>query len=127
MTLYKGNCFCGQVSFELKSEPASQFVCYCTDCQHWNSGGRLCGALFDKTSIEVTGQTSQYNYSGGSGKMITLHFCPKCGTQLFHFPEKYPDYVAVQVSLLKGFAYQPTFENFPRSIAAWDKPHKISD
>lgn len=120
MGKYEGRCFCGDITFKLKSEPISQFVCYCTDCQHWNSGGRLCGAMFDKTTIEVAGQTAQYDYSGGSDQSISLHFCPTCGTRLFHFPDKYPNYVAVQINTLEKFAYQPTFENFSQSIAPWD-------
>lgn len=120
-TPQSANCHCGKNTFQVKSEPEFQFVCYCEDCGQLSGGGHLCGVMFDSTQFISANHTRTYVYQGGSGDDIELHFCPDCGTHLYAFPTHYPNKVVVRANLLGDFDFngQPLFAE---SALAWDKP-----
>jgi len=120
-TSHQGNCHCGNNSFQLSGESEFQFICYCKDCGQLNSGGHLCGLMFDNGSLTAASHTSTYAYQGGSGDTIELHFCPDCGTHLYAFPTHYPNKVVVRANTLGDIEFegQPLFAE---SAFSWDKP-----
>lgn len=44
---YLGHCLCGQIKFQLTSEPLTLYACHCTDCQRRSGGALLlsCGSI----------------------------------------------------------------------------------
>lgn len=117
-----GNCHCGKNTFKITNEPEFQFVCYCNNCRLLNSGGHLCGMLFDATHLEPASATQTYEYKGGSGSDIVLHFCPECSTQLYAYPTEYKNKVVIRANALKDANFNPQKALFSESAFPWDAP-----
>lgn len=87
-----------------------------------NSGGHLCGMLFDQNYLLEAEQTQTYNFDGGSGNQIIMHFCPNCATHLYAYPTEYKGKVVVRANTLVNMDFQPQQSLFAESAFAWDKP-----
>ncbi|VEG92464.1 GFA family protein [Legionella spiritensis] len=122
-----GKCHCGKNSFVLSADPEFQFICYCHNCQLLNSGGHLCGMLFDKNCLEEARDTQTYTYKGGSGNSIILHFCPECSTQLYAYPIEYPNKVVIRANTLDNEGFKPQQALFAESSFSWDKPVSMEE
>lgn len=86
MTNLKGRCFCGHVSFQVSAEPISFVLCHCRDCQYVSGGGPACVLVVPKDSLHIeSGEETIRDFSSlaDSGRKVTRHFCPTCGTQMF--------------------------------------------
>lgn len=127
MTTLTGKCHCGKNSFKLSAEPQFQFVCYCNDCQALHGGGRLCGMAFPKVAMTEATDVKTYSYAGGSGSDIHMHFCPHCSTQLYAYPQAYPEAVMVKANVLDDkAAFVPQQNLFTEEACAWDQLAKVA-
>lgn len=121
MTKLTGKCHCGANTFEVNAEPAFQFVCYCTNCRVLNSGGHLCGMMFDEGSLTKAENTKEYSFTGGSGQSIDVQFCPTCATHLYAYPRSVPGKVVIRANTIENADFKPQQELFPESAFEWDK------
>src|SRR4051812_10223139 len=79
--LHEGGCLCGSIRYQVKGEPVRTTVCHCTFCQHVTGSAFVADALFTKEAVSIQGTFSTYNHeSDESGYLITLQFCPHCGS-----------------------------------------------
>ncbi len=117
-----GQCHCKKNKFTLTSEPEFQFICYCGSCRVINSGGHLCGLLFDQSHLQEATHTTTYTYQGGSGSSIILHFCSTCATHLYAYPTAHAGKVAVRANTLENIDFKPQQLLFPETAFVWDKP-----
>jgi len=120
-----GKCHCGKNSYTLTAEPEFQFVCYCSNCRKLNSGGHLCGMVFDQSQLSEASATESYSYNGGSGKPIILHFCPVCSTQLYAYPTEHKDKVVIRANSLENSNFKPQTSIFSESAFDWDRPQPL--
>ncbi len=97
MTTNTGGCLCGGVRFATASAPVRITYCHCTFCQRATGSAYLVEPIFERTAFAVTeGQPKTYDHrSGGSGKIVTIHFCDKCGTKIFLGFERFTDVIGV--------------------------------
>ncbi len=117
-----GKCHCGKNIFTMTAEPEFQFICYCNNCRVLNSGGHLCGMLFDETKFIEAKDTQHYTYQGGSGNPIIMHFCPACATHLYAYPTVYKGKVVIRANTLEDSNFKPQQCIFTESAFPWDKP-----
>ena len=83
MTKLSGRCLCGDVNYFAEGEIMCQANCHCTDCRQ-SSGSAFATLVFMKEDeINVTGDLKTFDHVVDSGNMLTKHFCPKCGSQIF--------------------------------------------
>jgi len=83
MTKLSGRCLCGDVNYSAEGEIMFQANCHCTDCRQ-SSGSAFATLVFMKEDeIKVTGNLKTFDHIVDSGNMLTKHFCPKCGSQMF--------------------------------------------
>jgi len=116
-----GSCHCGKIKYSINGEKLFEFICHCKECQKLNTGGHLCGIMYAKDSLEVSGTPSQYSYPGGSGKPVENQFCPNCGTTVFAFPQSHSEGVVVRVNTLDNpNDFKPQQSLFAESAFAWD-------
>ena len=120
MQTITGSCHCGINTFSVEAEPSFQFVCYCTNCRVLNSGGHLCGVMFDEETFKPAQEVQEYSFEGGSGKSVDLNFCPKCGTHLYAFPRSVPGKVVIRANTIDEAVFSPNQELFPESKFKWD-------
>ena len=122
MTTLSGHCHCGKNTFTVNSEPEFQFICYCNDCRVINSGGHLCGLMFDQANFSEAKETASYTYDGGSGNPIIMHFCSTCATHLYAYPMEYAGKVVVRANTLDQENFNSQQSLFVESAFFWDKP-----
>jgi hypothetical protein len=97
MSAREGGCLCGAVRYAAGSAPVRVTFCHCRFCQRATGSAYLVEPIFDAAAFRVTcGQPATYDHrSEGSGKLVTIHFCARCGTKLFLTFERFADVVGV--------------------------------
>jgi hypothetical protein len=76
--VYKGQCFCGEVAFEVTGEPAIVGYCHCDDCQSWMGAPINAFSLWPIDSVRVTkGEANLGAYSKTENSI--RKFCKTCG------------------------------------------------
>ncbi len=78
-----GQCFCGQVRFNIDAKPVGARACWCRDCQRIASGSATVNVLFPKDAVHLTGDIATIERTADSGNRAERGFCPKCGSQIF--------------------------------------------
>jgi hypothetical protein len=91
-------CHCSQLRVRLEGDPALVSSCHCLACQ------RRTGAVFGSTSffkrdqvVSIEGEHRTWSRPGDSGAILTFHFCPTCGSNVFWDSERMPDMISVAV------------------------------
>ncbi len=89
---HQGGCICGAVRYETTAPPLRVTVCHCRWCQRATGSAYMVEPVFDLAALRVTqGEPQVYDHrSEGSGKLVHVHFCPRCGTKLFLTFERFP-------------------------------------
>jgi hypothetical protein len=85
MAVHEGGCICGALRYETATDPIHVTVCHCKFCQRATGSAYMVEPIFRLENLRVTrGRPTVYNLrSEGSGKMVSVHFCPTCGTKLY--------------------------------------------
>ncbi|MCL6729004.1 GFA family protein [Sphingomonas hankyongi] len=93
---HEGGCLCGDVRYTTSAEPVRVTVCYCTFCQRLTGSAYLVEPIFRREDMEVRGAPKAYERrSDGSGKIVKVHFCGRCGTSLYLSFERFPDFLGL--------------------------------
>ena len=122
MTGKTGQCLCGEVKYELASDPVMSGVCHCKNCQ------RQAGSAFSTISalpvadLKFTSGTPKlYEDSATlSGGTVKRYFCGTCGSPLYSATPGQPDMVFLKTGTLddtSGFA--PQFQVWCASKQDW--------
>jgi len=90
--LLKGSCHCGAVRFSLASEtPYPYMHCYCSICRKTAGGGGFAINIMGKAgTLKKKGRTQVYRARRGGGER---HFCPKCGSALWVWDKRWPEWI----------------------------------
>jgi hypothetical protein len=78
VTVHRGQCQCGAVTFSAEEVKTETGACHCRMCQRW-SGGILIAATAHGLSFEGEEHISVYRSSDWAER----GFCRKCGSHLF--------------------------------------------
>jgi hypothetical protein len=83
MTLHRGRCQCGSITFEVTADPIMAGHCHCLDCQKSSGAAHVSMIAFPAAAVTVKGKTAGYESRADSGAMVTREFCPRCGSRMF--------------------------------------------
>jgi len=100
----KGSCHCGAVKFTVGTHtPYPYMRCYCSICRKTaGGGGYAINIMGEKDSFKVKGEENVSVYRArlaeGKGKRKKLsearrHFCKKCGSALWAWDPRWPQWV----------------------------------
>ena len=96
MTARKASCACGQLHLTCHGDPVRISVCHCNACQRRTGSAFGYQARFPRSQVsDIGGDEAQFVRTGDSGKPITAHFCPHCGTTVYWELGIAPDLIAV--------------------------------
>jgi hypothetical protein len=97
MALQEGGCLCADVRYGVQSPPMRVTFCHCRFCQRATGSAYLVEPIFARSDFKlVGGQPAIYKHrSEGSGKIVEIRFCRRCGTKLNLAFERFPDVVGV--------------------------------
>jgi hypothetical protein len=93
----RGGCQCGAVRYEVSEEPLTLGMCFCRDCQQQSGSAFGMSLVVPKRGFRlVQGETASFTRPAESGNTTDCHFCPRCGTRLYHLPGSLPGNVNVK-------------------------------
>ena len=96
MSTMKGGCLCGNIRYELLTEPRATFACHCRFCQKDTGTAHRSGLSYLDESVIFSGDSPKtYTYqSDEHGRKLYKHFCPTCGTTVSLTTERFHDSAA---------------------------------
>jgi hypothetical protein len=118
-----GRCLCGRVTYEFSGSIGPATYCHCEDCRRctgsaFNIGVRLAVAGFRITS----GEPKSFTKRGDSGRELTRHFCPDCGSPLFTSAPLHPDHIYVKAGTLDDPGIvEPGHQSWVVSAVPWSQ------
>jgi len=90
-------------------------MCHCLACQRRTGAVSGNQARFRPEQVTFTGKATTWNRTAESGNVVTLRFCPTCGSTVYWESESFPGYVIVAIG---NFA-DP---NFPApTVSVWEE------
>lgn len=95
-----GGCLCGQVRYSGNADPVFTGICHCTDCQKFSGAPFVTVIGVPKAALTITGTPKTFTKPGDSGKAMSRHFCPNCGSSIADEAEAMPDIVMVAIGTL---------------------------
>ena len=116
-----GGCHCGAVRYEAAGESKFSIHCQCTDCRKFSGSGHKSIMKMPADGMTVTGQVTGYDYQGGSGAVITHHFCTKCGAGVYSKHAGVENAVFLYASAFDDpERFTPNMVVYTRSGPSWD-------
>ncbi len=111
-----GQCLCGDVKFQADGEPALMANCHCSDCRQ-ASGSPFATLIFMKNEdVKITGKVSKFDHKVETGNVLTKHFCPHCGSQMFGTNEARPTMIGLRAGSINEHEYvKPQFNVYTSS------------
>lgn len=109
MDTYRGSCHCGNVTFEVKTDPENTAaICNCSLCRR---RGAVMSRVDDPADFRLlSGEDSLTLYRFHTG-VARHYFCSRCGVYTHHQPRSNPDILRVNAGCLDGvdpYALPPT-------------------
>jgi hypothetical protein len=72
-------------------------MCHCASCQKRSGSQFGSGAFFQRGNVTIEGEYKSFTRPADSGKTLTNHFCPECGTSIAWEAEIRPGWIAIAV------------------------------
>jgi len=123
MTDHFGSCLCGTVSFEIKGDFDSFYLCHCKHCQK-DTGSAHAANLFSQSAKLVWRSGADFVTSFTlPGTRHSRSFCKLCGSALPALPNtQIAGLLVVPAGCLDTeISMVPTAHIFSSSKAAWDR------
>ncbi len=117
MTVKKGRCLCGAVTYEYSGPENWRGYCHCESCRR-NSGAPVVAWLgVPRTAFRYTGAMPKI-YASSPGARRS--FCANCGTPVAFEHDKYPQEIHLYAcGLVDPSAYAPTFHVHYEEKVPW--------
>ena len=122
MTIHTGRCLCGALRYETFADPIRVTLCHCRFCQRATGAAYMVEPIFQLEHLRLTkGEPKIYHSpSGGSGKLVYIHFCAACGSLVFGGERGRSDsYTIYAGSLDDPSQFQPKVAIFASRRAPW--------
>src|SRR3954463_8795745 len=97
-----GGCLCGAVRYEITAQVKDLRACHCLNCQKSSGASGTVNAVVPTAQFRLTqGATKKYNDSATqSGRTLSRHFCPNCGSPIYSQRNPDPGFVVVRAGSL---------------------------
>ncbi|RGP42245.1 hypothetical protein BPTFM16_02557 [Altererythrobacter insulae] len=115
-----GGCLCGQVRYELSTDPLMCVTCHCKNCQR-QAGSALSIIIgVPEGSVTTQGEVKTYDDKGDSGATVRRQFCGECGSPVFTRVEHPPGVMFVKAGTLDDTSsLKPAFHCYTKSAQDW--------
>lgn len=86
MTLFKGSCLCGAVTYEMEGEALAFYHCHCQRCRKANGTGHASNVRVDTPAINwLSGEDLIRSYKVPEAERFRNDFCGNCGSPMPRF------------------------------------------
>ncbi len=118
----RATCQCGQLAITAAGDPDFVIACNCLKCQQRGGAPFGLAGYFPKDRITAyEGEVKTFSRPADSGRRITNHFCPECGTTVYWSLEMRPDHLGIAA----GCFADPSFPAPVRTIWTENKHHWV--
>jgi len=116
-----GGCLCGKVRFVYRGSLGDAAYCHCADCRRCTGSAFNVSVAMEATYFEiVSGAPKAFTKAGDSGRGVTRHFCPDCGSPLFTTSPLHPELAYVKAGVFDDpTLVQPILQSWTRSAVPW--------
>ncbi len=118
--MYKGNCLCGKVQFEITGKIEDIVNCHCSLCRKAQGSAFATNGNLDAGKFEITSgfeQLTSYEATPGQSK----YFCKTCGSPIMSKNTDHPDKVRVRLGTIESdISERPVAHIFVASKASWE-------
>lgn len=104
---HKASCQCGALNVHTTADPDVVVACNCIECQRRTGAPYGVGAYFRKTVASIEGTYKSWSRVAPSGRQLTNHFCPECGTNVAWVLDMRPDHMGVALGCLSTDVGKP--------------------
>ena len=94
-------CQCGQAKFSISKLHLTFYACHCTECQSQSASAFGLLVWVERSAFNYSGNVKTWSRDTASGGRMDCHFCPDCGTRLWHESNS-PDPVFGKIVSIKG-------------------------
>ncbi len=101
MTERVAKCMCGQLSIACTGEPHFVGMCHCHECQTRSGSVFAVNSAFPNDHTKPSGESKTFTRVAESGRKVTYHFCPNCGTTVYWHGEMLPEMTGVAVGAFR--------------------------
>lgn len=120
MNDHRGSCLCGTVSFEVKGEFDSFYLCHCRHCQKDTGSAHAANLFSQSAELSWLAGANAVTSFQLSGTRHSKNFCKRCGSAL-PSTQIAGLLVVPAGSLDTAFSISPTAHLFSSSKAAWSE------
>ena len=118
---YTGGCQCGDIRYEIRSQPLTLYLYHCKECQKQSSSAFGMSLTVPRDALVVTqGQPKAWIRKADSKREVKNVFCGECGTRLFHERTYSPGTINVKAGTLDDTSnLLPVGNLWTRSAQPW--------
>ena len=91
-----GGCQCGAVRYSIAADAPKGYACHCRECQKQSASAFGVSVPVAEEDFAITGETQIWSRPTDSGGVTDCHFCPKCGSRLYHAGREGRDWITVK-------------------------------
>jgi hypothetical protein len=82
---FAGGCQCGAVRYELTEPSQRLYICHCRECRKQSASAFGISVIMRREAVRlVKGEPACWSRPTDSGRLLDCHFCPRCGSRLWH-------------------------------------------
>lgn len=131
------HCACESLTLTVKGEPEVVTICACRQCQLRTGSVYSAHAFFNQSGVTTSGASRAYTRSSDSGRKVTFHFCPGCGSTVFWEAEGRPGSIGIAYGTFsKGpelpepiaavwACEKPSWAPFPKDTPSFDRGRPV--
>ena len=102
VTGHRAHCRCGALTAVATGDPVRISVCHCFDCQRRSGSALSAQVRFPDDRLTVTGQATEFETIGDSGRWGRFSFCPTCGDTIAYRIEAMPGVTAIPLGMFEN-------------------------
>lgn len=118
MSMLKGGCLCGSVTYEVADEFAAAFYCHCSRCRRATGSAFKPMASIRTGKLRITGGEDRILYFGKPTETHDVH-CRRCGSFLYSVITANGNTHVAMGTLIDTPSIKPSFHMFVASKAPW--------
>ena len=93
---FTGGCQCGAVRYTITAERLAGYACHCRECQKQSASAFGVSVPVFEENFALEGETRVWSRPTDSGNITDCHFCPTCGSRLYHSGREGREWVTVK-------------------------------
>ncbi|NIB42655.1 GFA family protein [Pseudomaricurvus alkylphenolicus] len=115
----QASCCCGAVTVELSGTSKLNALCHCDDCRKRTGSAFGHSLYYSKDTLKIIGSKPKTYAIGNEYGNQVRHFCPECGSTVYWYWARFPEWVGVAAGCMKDVVPAPTISACHHNARHW--------